>query len=176
MINRQASWMGVPLVNTVACGNIRTNIPSSYASLLGFVPSAPWVAKYLADADKIEMSCNFVAGCKIADAQGQDLALLSQEQGETFIIAPVTLPYQKDFPREEQPGVDINWLNYIISDELLPMLTIPVYRQGLRQKWGGQMAPIHASTRRWLGVAGVFALTAYLVGRVAGRKRKKRGK
>ena len=176
MLNQQAAWLGVPLVNTVACGHIRTKIPSSHASLISFLPSAPWLVRYLRHADKIEMSCDFVAGCKIVDSQGQDLALLSQEQGESFIIAPVTLSGERRFPQETQPGTPINWLNYVISDEILAMMSIPVYRQGSRKTWGNQMAPIQANTRRWLGYTGALVLAAYLAGRFSVRKDGKRGK
>jgi hypothetical protein len=170
IINQQTAWMGVPTVNTVCCGNIRTKIPNSQVSLISLLPISPWLAKYLMEADQIVMAYDFVPGCKIISAQGKDLALLSQEQGEAYIVAPVTLGADKSKPEVPQPVIDLNWITYFMSDSLLPALSISVYRQGLRQAWGAQMAPIQAATRRWLGFAGFLALAAYFFGRVTGRK------
>ncbi|MCP4422403.1 MAG: hypothetical protein GY805_37820, partial [Chloroflexi bacterium] len=49
-------------------------------------------------------------------------------------------------------------------------ITTPVYRQGLRQTWGRHMAPINATSRRWLIYLGLTGLVAYVAGWLHRRK------
>ena len=132
MINQQASWLGVPAVNTVGCGRIRTAIPNGRASFLTFVSLAPWLVKCLPQANRMEMSCGLTQGCKVVGADGRVLTELTQEQGETFTTAEVTLADQKPRPRGPQPASPLPFLSYLSSDVLLPALSVPVYRRGLR--------------------------------------------
>jgi hypothetical protein len=133
MINEQAAWLGVPAVNTVGSGHIRTAIPNSIGSFLTFLPLAPWLVRYLPQAGQMQMSCAMVPGCKVVDADGQVVAALTQAQGESFTMAEVTLADEKPSPREAQPASRLSWFTYFISDVLLPSLTAPVYRRGVRQ-------------------------------------------
>ncbi len=41
MVNQQTAWLGVPTVQTVGSGHIRTGIPNGWLSLLAFLPAAP---------------------------------------------------------------------------------------------------------------------------------------
>jgi len=133
MIDQQSAWLGVPAVNTVASGHIQTAIPNGRVSLLVFLPAAPWLVKHLSQADKMRMSCGMVPGCKIVDNQGRVLAELTQDEGETFTIAEVTLAAEKPSPHSPQPRSALPWLAYFLGDILLPALTVPVYRNGLRR-------------------------------------------
>ena len=166
MLNQQTAWLGVPTVNTVSCGHIRTAIPNGRASLLSMVGFAPWLAKYLPVADQLEMSCGFMPGCKVVDASGKVLAELPQEAGEAFTLAEVGLTEKKPQPQSSQPPSAVPWPSYLVSDMVLPWLSIPVYRSGLRQAWGERMAPIQASTRQWMLVAGLGALAGFALGRM----------
>lgn len=154
MINQQTAWLQVPTVNTVGSGRITTRIPNGVGSLLTFLPAAPWLVRYLPQASQMQMTCDMVQGCEVVAASGQVLAELTQEQGETFTIAEVTLPDRKPRPQGPQPASPVSWLSYFASDIVLPLLTIPVYRQGLRLAWGKEMAPVETSTRRWMSLVG----------------------
>jgi hypothetical protein len=112
-------------------------------------------------ANELVMSCDMVQGCKVVTAGGAVLTELSQAAGESFTIATVTLADRKPIPQSEQPKPIISPLSYLASDYILPLLTTPIYRQGLRRTWGAHMAPVDAVTQRWLlmaGVVGVFCL------------------
>jgi hypothetical protein len=133
MLNQQAAWLGVPAVQTVGCGHIRTGVPNSRLSTLTYSLAAPWLLKYVPQADRMEISCGFVQGCKVVDAGGQVLTELSQEEGEAFTRAEVTLPDQKRVPQEPQPAPLTPKISYFVSDVWLVALSRPVYRKGLRR-------------------------------------------
>jgi len=162
MIDQQIAWLGVPAVNIVGSGRIQTAIPNGRASLLCFLPAAPWLVKYLPQANQMQMACDLIAECKIVDANGRALTKLSGEQGETFTIANVTLADEKPSPRAPQPKALASWLTYLLSDTLLPQIVIPVYRRGLRCTWGPQMAPVGSSTRRWIPLLGLSVVAVFV--------------
>ena len=132
MINQQTAWLGVPTVNTVGCGHIRTNIPKGRLSLLGYVFSAPWLLKYLPQADQLQMSCDMVHKCKVVDASGEVLTELTMKDGESFTLAKVYLAESRPSLQEPQPVSLLPNLVYFLSDVLLPTVVRPVYRKGLR--------------------------------------------
>ena len=80
----------------------------------------------------MRLSCGMVPGCKVVDHQGRVLAELTQDEGETFTLAEVTLAAQKPFPQGPQPRSNLPWQAYFVGDILLPALAMPVYRNGLR--------------------------------------------
>ncbi|MBU0704821.1 MAG: carbon-nitrogen hydrolase family protein [Chloroflexi bacterium] len=174
MINQQAAWLDVPAVNTVGCGRIRTAIPNGRASFLTFLFLSPWLVRYLPQASQMQMSCDMTPGCKVVDANGCVLAELTQEQGETFTVAEVTLADEKPRPRGPQPASPVPFLSYFSSDVLLPSLTVSVYRKGLRRAWGERMAPVEASTRKWGILLGLGAVVGFLLSLFWGRRKNKR--
>ena len=165
------AWLGVPAVNTVGSGHIRTSIPNGWSTFLTFLPVAPWLIKYLPQAGRMQMACDMIPGCKVVDAEGRVLAELTQEQGETFTVAEVVLADDLPRPRRAQPASLAPPLTYLVSDVLLPSLSIPVYRKGLRRAWGGGMAPVAVSTRRWTVLLALGAVAGFLVGRFLGRRK-----
>jgi predicted amidohydrolase len=138
MLNQQTAWLGVPAVNTVGAGHLQTNIPNAFLSLAAFVPLSPQVVKYLPHANQVQLSCDFLQGCKIIDAQGRVMTELTQAQGETFTLAEVSLADKKPVPDGVQPKSLLPKISYLSSDFLLPLLTIPAYRRGLRLICPGQ--------------------------------------
>jgi hypothetical protein len=175
MINEQTAWLGVPAVNTVGTGRIFTKLPGARGVLLSLLPLAPYLAKHLPVADEMVMVCDMIPACKVVTADGTTLTELSQAAGETFAIATVTLADRKPAPQSEQPKPTFPSFAYLASDYILPMLTTPVYRRGLRRTWGAHMAPVDAMTKRRLmmaGVVGAFCLGIGLaMGRLLGRRK-----
>lgn len=132
MVNQQTSWLGVPLVQTVGCGHIRTPLPNSLGSLLSYLPAAPGLVKYLPQGQYIELACNLVQGCKIVNGDGQVLTELEQEAGETFTCAEVSLSSVRPSPLDVQPPSLLPHIGYLVSDGVLPALMQSEYRRGLR--------------------------------------------
>ena len=87
------------------------------------------------------------------------------------MVAKVTLPDEKPRPRGSQPASTAPFLSYLSSDVLLPTLTIPTYRKGLRRAWGKRMAPVKASTRKWTVLLGLGVAAGFLLGLFRGRRR-----
>jgi predicted amidohydrolase len=171
MINQQVAWLGVPAVSAITTGRVKIDVPNGRAVLLGILPLAPWLAKYLPQANRMQMSCGMVQGCKVVDAGGRVLAELTQEQGETFTTAEVTLADEKPSPQGPQPAALLPGVVYFVSDILLPLLSVPVYRRGLRRAWGERMAPVEASARRWMVLLGLGVVVSFLVGVLVGRRK-----
>jgi hypothetical protein len=133
MIDQQTAWLGVPAVNTVGCGEIRTPVPQGVVSLLGYAIGAPWLLKHLAQANQMEMVCGMVHQCKVVAGDGRVLTRLTKEDGESFTLAEVQLSEPRPVPRGPQPPSPIPGLAYFISDHYLPAIVKPVYRKGRRQ-------------------------------------------
>jgi len=133
MINQQTAWMGVPAVNTVTCGKMRTKVANGRSFWAGCLPSAPSLVKYLPQANHMEISTDVLQGSKVVDATGSVLAELKQEEGEGFAIAEVTLPDKRPVPAKPQPPSPLPRSAYLYSDVLWPLTSIPVYRKGVRR-------------------------------------------
>ncbi|MGD9316055.1 MAG: carbon-nitrogen hydrolase family protein [Anaerolineae bacterium] len=136
LINQQTAWLGVPAVQAVGCGQIRTEIPKGRHLMLGNALTAPRLLKYLPGADRLQMVCNMVHECKVVDGSGKVLAGLAKEDGEAVALATVSLAEAKAKPQEPQPGSGLPKLAYWLSDVYLPALAKSVYRQGQR-RWRG---------------------------------------
>jgi hypothetical protein len=138
MVNQQTAWLGVPAVQTVGTGHIRTSIPNALLSLLAYLPAAPKLVKHLAQARGIELACDFVPGCKIVDGRGAVQSALSQAAGETFTLGEVQLPDERPpAPGRPQPPSLLPRAAYLSSDYVLPLLMRPVYQQGIRRSAPG---------------------------------------
>ena len=131
MLDQQAAWLGVPCVNAVASGRIRTSIPNGLASFISLLPLAPWLVRHIFHASKIQMSADLVEGCKIIDAKGKTLASLGKLQGESFAMAEVNLADKTPLPTVQQPPSPLPWFAYFVSDKLIPSLMMSEYRKRL---------------------------------------------
>ena len=138
MVNQQTAWLGVPAVQTVGSGHIRTPIPNGLLSLVSYLPVAPKLIKYLPQGNSIQLECDFVQGCKIVDRDGQVQTELAQAQGETFTIAEVVVPDEKTEPQNPQPKSLLPRISYLSSDTVLPLLMLSVYRRGVRRGIAGE--------------------------------------
>lgn len=132
MINQQTAWLGVPSVNSVGAGTIKTAIPNGLTTLLAFLPFAPMFARHLHHAQQIEMSCGMVSGCKVVADSGVPLAEVPAGSGDAYAIATVELPASRRRPATRQPDAPIPWLSYFSSDVVLRWLSVPIYKKGLK--------------------------------------------
>jgi hypothetical protein len=173
-IDEQTAWLGVPAVNTVGSGSIRTPVPNGRGTLLVFAAMAPGLLKYLPQANRLEVSADLVEGCKIVAADGKILSMLSQEAGEGFTLAKVSLPDETPQPQGAQPRSPISPITYLSSDVLLPVLVLPTYRRGVRRAWGCKVEPPRLPNWGWGALLGVAAVAGFLLGVLIGRKREER--
>lgn len=132
MLAEQAAWLGVPVVSAGMSGRFQSAIPNGRAFLLSTLPLAPRLVTHLRHADGIMVESAMTPCCKIVDAQGRTRAEATQEQGETFIVAEVTLAGAKAAPRGPQPPSRIMALSYVLSDVLLPLLAISNYWRNVK--------------------------------------------
>ncbi len=174
MLQEQTAWLGVPAVNTVGCGQIATPIPNGRALLLAMAPAAPWLLQYLPQGDRMTLTCPMMPGCRVVDARGRVVAELAQEQGESLVVGPVGLAEERPMPSGRQPVPGMPWLTYVLSDAVLPWLSIPLYRRGLRRAYGPGMAPVDPAARSRAAVLSVSVVLSLLVGCLVGRWSRRR--
>lgn len=167
MVNQQTAWLGVPMVNSGGCGQVKTAIPKALGSLLFLLPFASWLAKYLSQADQLTMQCDMTPSSKIVSADGHVLAQCNPTADEGFAIAEVILADTKPTPSQPQPPSLVSWLTYFSSDIFIPRLVTPIYERGLRHLGRRDLIVSHQFKRaaRWvvgasLGVLGIWAIAS----------------
>jgi hypothetical protein len=116
---QQTAWLGVPFVGSTACGVVRTPLPNPVGSLMGFLPTAPWLIRYLPQLKHVEVSAGLVEAARIFAADGRLVAGLRGEQGESFALAEVSLPAERPQPQGPQPKPPVPSLVYLASDTFL---------------------------------------------------------
>ena len=173
-LSQQTTWLGVPSVISTCSGRIHTPLPNGRLSLLSMVVSSPFLLRHLPKANRIEMSAEIIPAGKIIDSVGNTLSSLKPENDTSFCIAQVQLSKEKKQRLESQPKNGIPWLVYLISDILLPWISVPAYRKGVRQAWGSRMAPYETTTRNWSLLLAITGLTAFIVGLILGNRDRKR--
>lgn len=124
---QQAAWLGVPFAGSTACGNFRSSLPNPLVFFLSLLPTAPWLARYLPQVRKVEVSAGMVAAGRILSADGLQLAGLRSEEGEAFALARVRIPEERPQPRLPQPGPPVPWLVYLVSDRLITAASLRTY-------------------------------------------------
>lgn len=130
----QAAWMGVPVIHASATGTVRTKLPLIEA----YFADSP-LANRSSQAAEMLLECGFGSETKVLNAQGEILAQ-GTETGDGFVLAEIELPDITPQPQTPQPKIDILPETYHISDELVPSMMLPLYRDGVRQQWGAHMA------------------------------------
>lgn len=124
---QQTAWLGVPFVSSTASGTVRTPLPNPVGSFLGFLPTAPWLVRYLPQVRQIEVSACMVEAARILAADGRQLAGLHNEQGEAFALAEINLPAKRPQTHGQQPKPPVPWLVYLVSDKLLTTISLGTY-------------------------------------------------
>jgi predicted amidohydrolase len=137
MVYQQARWLGVPVVNSGASGNVRTYIPRATTLLRMFALAQPRLGALVPKASQLQMSCGMIPSCKIVDAGGQQLAECDPTAEEGFVVADVTLGNTKSMPKEKQPVPPLKLMDYRLSvfnaDVMVPAVMKRVYKNGLRK-------------------------------------------
>lgn len=168
-IDKQVRWLKVPAIHASSTGHFQSAVPQSKASLLAAAAMMPGVITKLPKANQIQVTCDFAGCTKILDSGGNILNQISAEAGEGITIAEIALSEKRPRPTDSQPPIALMPLTYAFSDYVLPWLTIPQYRQGVRRAWGQHMAPIDPATRQraidFLIISALILLVAFLSGR-----------
>ncbi len=171
MVAEQTAWLGVPAVQAAGSGRFESPIPQGRATLLSMLPFAPWLAKYLPQADGLRVACDMLPAAYALNADGSVAAAADQAEGESFVVAEVNLPSSRRQPQGAQPPSRTAWFGHLVSDWVLPWLTLPVYRRGLRRIWGARMAPASPETRRWQIILALGAALSFGLGWLVGRRK-----
>jgi len=130
-LRQQAAWLGVPVVSASACGSFESRLPNGRATMLGLSLVAPRLARYVAQARQMDVSCEMVGASQVVDARGCVLAELDPGGGESFALAEVALAGERPTLRGSQPR-DLSLVPlYALSDLLMPLLCRAPYRRGV---------------------------------------------
>jgi len=124
---QQAAWLGVPYVSSTACGAFRSRFPNPWGMLLGLLPAAPWLIRYLPQVKEIEVSASLVEAARILAADGRQLAGLRKEQGEAFTLTEVNITSERPQPHLPQPRPPVPRLAYLVADRMLPLASLGTY-------------------------------------------------
>ncbi len=133
LVREQAAWLGVPLLQSGAGGQVDTAVPSPRASLALWLPFAPQLARRWPQAPAARLTCPFTPSCQVTDASGAVLAQVAPEAGDALALAEVQLEAERPRPRGPQPPLRLPKLAYLASDGLLPLVSLPVYWRGRRR-------------------------------------------
>ena len=132
MVQEQAAWLQTPIAQGSACGSFQSAVPNGLNMLLGLLPGAPGLVRYLSKANEAVISANIPDATQIISAQGGILARLPQAKGEGFILADVDLPDQKGIPTAAQPASRASKSTYFLGDTYLPRVIRSVYNKGIQ--------------------------------------------
>ncbi len=133
--HKEAAWMGVPVVHASATGIVRTRLPL----LEWFLERSPF-ADRISQSAEILLECGFEPVTQVVNANGEKLAQ-GTATGDGVIVAEFKIPDVIPHPQSAQPEIPIDSAVYEISDEVLPALMVPLYKEGVRRQWGPHMAP-----------------------------------
>ena len=137
MVNEQAKWLGIPVVNSGASGCVQTHIPKAKALLRMFSLFAPRLIKLLPKAEQLQMSCDMISSCKVVDAGGSILARRLPTDGEGFVVSEVRLADSKSMPTGPQPHPPLDRITagmaILNSDVFVPTMMKSVYEDGLKK-------------------------------------------
>jgi hypothetical protein len=137
MVNQQAQWLGVPVVNSGASGTVRTPIPKADALIRMLALFAPRVRKLQPQASQMQLTCEMMPSCKVVDAIGDVLAERNPNEGEGFVIADVSLRDMRSMPKGQQPKPPLSFMDYQLSilnaDVMVPAMMKSVYKSGLKK-------------------------------------------
>ena len=127
-LQQQLAWLGVPGISSIACGTLRTPVPQGKGSFLSYIISSLKLAKYMSQANQMELECKMHPACKVVDGDGQILAIEEGSQ-EAAVVTEITLPAQKVKPHKRQPKAAIGTACYFLADFWFPLLVRSMYKR-----------------------------------------------
>ena len=137
MVNQQAKWLGVPVVNSGASGKVQTVIPNPSSLFKAMMLFAPRSIRSLSQSSPLEMSCEMISSCKVVDSKGDILAARASAAAEGFVLAEVRLSDSKSIPAGRQPKPPLSPMQYQFSrlnaDIMVPLMMRSVYKNGLKK-------------------------------------------
>ena len=137
MVNQQAKWLGIPVVNSGASGCVQTHIPKAKALVRMLCLFTPRLLKLLPKAEHLQMSCEMISSCKVVDAGGSILAQRLPTDGEGFALSEVTLADSKPGPTGPQPHPPLDRITagmaILNSDVFVPAMMKSIYKDGLKK-------------------------------------------
>jgi len=137
MVDQQAKWLGVPVVNSGASGQVQTHIPKAGALLRSLILFAPRLIRLLPKAEQLQMFCNMIPSCKIVDASGHVIAKRTPAEGEGFVMADVTLVDSKPTPIKRQPNPPLTPMAARMAtfnvDVMVPAMMQSIYKNGVKK-------------------------------------------
>lgn len=126
MVSQQASWAGVPVVNSGACGVFDSGVPTGASGYSLFFPALKKYA-HLPKPEQMRMRCGYASSTRIVNANGQVNASINPNQGEMVTLSTVELPGRRGIPDFQQPGTPIPWPAYTLADVVLFRLSRQEY-------------------------------------------------
>lgn len=128
LAQRQAAWLGVPLVNTTGTGIFDTLAPRPGLTLSMFLLMAPRYWRSLAQLKQARMQARYFQETYVCSAAGQVLERVAAEQ-EGVAVGTVELADHPPQPKGDQPAFGLERMAYDM-DRMLNWAMKPVYEKG----------------------------------------------
>lgn len=172
-LRQQVEWINVPVVCAGASGEFRSRLPSPFFSVSFATLFRPdlWAVVDQHHA-QTELVAPFAHNTRIIAANGQTLAQV-ESAGDAHAIATLTLPDLQAMPHaDDPPRMSTPALAYPLVDVVGAAIYTLNYRRNVRRYWGARMAPIEATTYRWLGIAMIMTVVGAILGQLFPRRRR----
>jgi hypothetical protein len=129
-MERQAGWLGVPVVATVGGGRVKLKLPRPYLAMSFFTLLRPDLWLRFRQFKEVFLETGFDKQTKVVDGNGQVLSRVSQE-GDGLTVSVITLADTKPVPQQEQPEMRTLPFVYFISDVLPRWVLGGLYKKNI---------------------------------------------
>jgi predicted amidohydrolase len=129
---QQAAWLGAPVAAGGGGGQFQTPVPHSQLTLLGMLPLAPHLARYLPQTNALTLEAAMLPTAKLLNAQGQIVAAPPAAPANGWAAGELTLAAARPQPHGPQPRSPLSGLVYFIADRFLPTISLSTYRRGIK--------------------------------------------
>lgn len=165
-MDRQAAWLGAPVVHSALSGEFTS---AATGAALGLLPAAfiqPSLLLRVWDARKAQLTGGGIDGSRVINSDGA-VIVQAENAGDDVVTATVELG-DTPAPRHDQPQIPYTAWGYWFHDVLLVALLSFFYRRAYRQRYGEGFAPVDRATQIWRVLAVVVFVIGYLLGRLGG--------
>jgi predicted amidohydrolase len=136
MIDEQACWLGVPVVDAGASGLVDTVLPRGSVAALPVLARTPSLVGAMLRGASMRMRGATVGACRVVDPRRGPTATLRTADGEAVAVGAVEVAASCPEPSAAQPATRLRRGAYVLSDRVLPPLMVPVYRRNLELAFG----------------------------------------